>query len=134
MCMIALLFLSTSRLRHFFCQYLFVWYLFVSWHSSLHAMPVLWLKQLKMLKICNMQRHPSACVTHKKAAQQYCDCLLDPDVTWGRCMTSLITKASFCEIFWSFYADEQYLSSWYTGCNTAWSRQERNHKNEKKTT
>ncbi len=109
MCMIALLFLSTSR--HFFCQCCFVClYLFVLWHSSSYAMTVLWLKQLKMLKICicnvqcKGQRHPSICVTHNKTAQQpYCDCLLDLDVTWCRCMTSLIAKASLCEISWSFF-------------------------------
>lgn len=91
----------------FCCQCVFVClYLFVPWHSSLHGMTVLWLKQFKMLKICNVakgQRRPSACVTHNKAVQQYCDCLLDPDVTWGRCMTSLIAKASFCEISWFFF-------------------------------
>lgn len=119
----------------FCCQCVFVClYLFVPWHSSLHGMTVLWLKQFKMLKICNVakgQRRPSACVTHNKAAQQHCDCLLDPDVTWGRCMTSLIAKASFCEISWFFFfSDEQYLPSW----DTTWNRQERNYTNEKKMT
>lgn len=97
---------------------------FVTWHSSWHSMTILLYrlnddyciqKQLDGMqdgkhKQGAKQRTNKTCVhvlsttwLHNHQLKPHCDRLSDLDVTWYRCMSSLISEMSFCGISRSFF-------------------------------